>query len=416
MWDHLWCNARLATMREGAGPYGAIIDGALAIRDGRIAFAGPRSALPGEPAAVAREVHDADGRWILPGLIDCHTHIVFAGDRAEEFELRLQGASYEAIHRAGGGIGKTVRATRTASEDELVSAARPRVRDLMDEGVTTIEIKSGYGLDRDSELKMLRAARRLGRELGLRVRTTFLGAHAIPPDHGHSRENYLSSVIDDMLPAVAGEGLADAVDAFCEGIAFSPEEVARVFEAAGRHGLRVKLHADQLSDLGGGALASKFGALSADHLEHASEESLDAMAKAGVVAVLLPGAFLMMRETRKPPVAAMRGKGVRMALASDANPGTSPARSLRAMLPLGCALFGLTPEEAVAGVTREAARALNILGETGTLETGKAADLTFWEIGHPRELAYWLGGLRPAAVWRAGHPQMMSATKSGKSA
>jgi len=402
MWDHLWLGARLATMREGPGPYGVIIDGALGVKDGRIAFVGPEADLPGRPADLAHDVRPAHGAWVAPAPIDCHTHIVFAGERAAEFEMRAAGARYEDIHRAGGGIGATVRATRAASENELIDAARPRLRALMAEGVSTVEIKSGYGLEFATERRMLRAARRLGRELGLRVHTTFLGAHAAPPSLVKDKAAYLTEIVEEMIPALASEGLVDAVDAFCESIAFTPEETARVFEAARKHGLRVKLHADQISDRGGAALAAKFGALSADHLEHASADGLAAMAKAGTVAVLLPGAYLMLRDTRPPPVALMREKGVRMAVASDANPGSSPARSLLLMLPLACALFGLTPEEALAGVTREAARALGLLDETGTLEAGKSADYCLWDIGHPRELSYWLGNMRPQAICRMG--------------
>ncbi len=401
MWDQVWINARLATMRKDLGPYGAISDGALGIKDGRIAFAGPAAGLPGNPERLAARVHDAGGRWITPGLIDCHTHIVFAGDRAEEFEMRAGGARYEDIHRAGGGIQSTVRATRAADEDDLVRQSRPRLQALMAEGVTTIEIKSGYGLDIANETKMLRAARRLGEELGLRVTATFLGAHALPPEFSGRQSAYVAEVCERMMPAVAKAKLADAVDAFCEKIAFTPEETARVFSAAAANGLRVKLHADQLSDLGGAALAARFRALSADHLEYANEAGIAAMAAAGTVAVLLPGAFLMTREKKTPPVRAMRAHGVRMAVASDSNPGTSPARSLLAMLPLASALFGLTPEEALAGVTREAAHALGLADEAGTLETGKRADLCVWDLAHPRELAYWLGGTRPAEIHRS---------------
>ena len=400
MWDRLWINARLATMRKDQGPYGAIADAALGIKDGRIAFAGPLAALPDKPERLAAKVTDAGARWIMPGLIDCHTHIVFAGDRAEEFEMRAAGARYEDIHRAGGGIQSTVRATRAASEAELIRQSRPRLQALMEEGVTTVEIKSGYGLDLEDEMKMLRAAKALGKELGLRVTTTFLGAHALPPEFSGKQSAYVAEVCEKMIPAVAREHIADAVDAFCENIAFTPKEVADVFAAASASKLRVKLHADQLSDSGGAALAARFHALSADHLEYADDAGLDAMAKSGTVGVLLPGAFLMTKEKKLPPVAAMRAKGVSIAIASDSNPGTSPARSLLTMLPLACALFGLTPEEALAGVTREAARALGLSDETGTLETGKRADFCIWDIGHPRELSYWLGGMKPAEIHR----------------
>jgi imidazolonepropionase len=392
-WDSLWRNVHLATMAEGATPYGAIENGALAIADGRIAWLGPETALPHRDA---RAHLDGGGGWLTPGLIDCHTHLVFGGDRAAEFERRLQGVSYEEIARAGGGIASTVAATRAASTAELLGAARTRLVRLMAEGVTTIEIKSGYGLDLATELRQLDVARRLGELPGIEVRTTFLGAHALPAEFATDRAGYLDLVCERVLPEVAGRGLADAVDAFCEGIAFTPDEVARVFVAAGRHRLPVKLHADQLSDLGGAALAARFGALSADHLEHTGENGARAMAAAGTVAVLLPGAFHTLRATTPPPVALFRRHGVPMAVASDANPGSSPTTSLLAMLNLACTLFGLTPEEALAGVTRNAARALG-LDDRGTLAAGRRADLVLWRIGRPAELSYWLGA-NPAEV------------------
>jgi imidazolonepropionase len=400
-WDALWVGARLATMRAGAAAYGAIEDGAIAVRGDRIAWVGPRAELPGPPEALARTVRGADGRWITPGLIDCHTHIVFGGERWREFEKRLQGATYEEIARAGGGIVATVAATRAASEDELVGSARRRLAGFLAEGVTTVEIKSGYGLETASELKVLRAARRLGRVLPVDVVTTFLGAHAVPAELRDRRAAYVDLLVEEMLPEVAASGLADAVDAFCEGIAFTPAETARVFERARALGLKVKLHADQLSDLGGAALASRYGALSADHLEHASEAGVAAMAKAGTVAVLLPGATLFLGETRRPPVAALRRAGVPIALASNCNPGSSPALSLLLMLSLGCTLFGLTPEEALAGVTRNAARALG-LEDRGVLEAGRRADFVLWDVEHPAELAYWIGGNPCAGVVRGG--------------
>lgn len=390
-WDSLWTDARLATMTAGAAPYGAIEPGAIAVRDGRIAWIGPMSALPADAARRTREVRDLDGHWVTPGLVDCHTHLVFGGDRAHEFELRLQGATYEEIARAGGGIRSTVKATRAADEDALAAAAGPRLDALIAEGVTTVEIKSGYGLDTETECRMLRVGRRLGTERPVTVRTTFLGAHALPPEFEGRADAYVDLVVDEMLPAVAAEGLADAVDAFCEKIAFTPAQTARVFEAARRLGLAVKLHADQLSDLDGAALAARFQALSADHLEYSSEDGVGAMAKSGTVAVLLPGAFYFLRETKLPPIEAFRRHGVPIAIATDCNPGSSPATSLLLMLNMACTLFRLTPEEALAGVTRNAAKALGLGATHGTLEVGKAADFAVWEIGRPGELAYRIG-------------------------
>ncbi|MDE1150678.1 MAG: imidazolonepropionase [Azospirillaceae bacterium] len=395
LWDGLWLNARLATMAAGSpSPYGAIENGALAVKDGRIAWVGARSDLPGEPQALARTVHDAGDRWITPGLVDCHTHLVFGGERVTEFELRLNGASYSEISQSGGGIAHTVRETRAASDETLYALAARRLRALMAEGVTTVEIKSGYGLDLENELRLLRVARRLGADFPVTVRTTLLGAHALPPDtkDAAGRAAYLNLVCDAMIPRAANEGLADAVDAFCEGIAFTPDETARVFEAAQAHGLAVKLHADQLSDTGGAALAARFGALSADHLEYTSDTGLDAMAAAGTVAVLLPGAFHMLRETKLPPVAGMRARGIPMAIATDCNPGTSPALSLPLMMSLACTHFRLTPEEALAGCTRHAATALGLGATKGQLAVGFDADLALWDVSRPAELAYWLGG------------------------
>jgi imidazolonepropionase len=383
MFDRIWLNAHLATMDGPA--LGIIEDGAIAAKDGRIAWVGPRDALPG-PAA---ETVDCDGAWVLPGLIDCHTHLVFGGNRAAEFEQRLAGATYEQIARAGGGIFSSVRATRAASEEALYDAALPRLQGLMAEGVTTVEIKSGYGLDLDSELKMLRVARRLGETQRVTIATTLLAAHAVPPGYEGGTAAFARHVARDIVPAAVG--LADAVDAFCEGIAFSPEETGWVFDAARAHGLPVKLHADQLSDLGGAALAARYGALSADHLEYASPDGLRAMAAAGSVAVLLPGATYFLREARHPDIAAMREAGVRMALSTDMNPGSSPARSLLLMLNLGCTLFRLTVEEALLGVTRHAAAALG-LADRGVLRAGARCDLALFRIGRPAELCYWLGG------------------------
>jgi imidazolonepropionase len=390
MWDSLWVDAHIATM-AGGGPYGAIRNGAIAVKDGRIAWVGEASALPGEPAALALEVFDADGAWITPGLIDCHTHLVFGANRAREFELRLKGASYEEIARAGGGILSTVAATRAASERELIEGASQRLRALMGEGVTTVEIKSGYGLDLETELKMLRAARALGEAHDIRVATTFLGLHALPQEFVEDRKAYVDLVCDVMVPAVANEGLADAVDAFCETIGFTHKETARLFEAAEAHGLRVKLHAEQLSDQQGTKLAAQHGALSADHLEWLDDAGVAAMAQAGTVAVLLPGAFYCLRETRLPPVEKLRAAQVPIALATDCNPGTSPIASPLAILNMACTLFRLTPEEALAGLTRNGASALGLAGEIGTLEIGKAADFVLWRIDEPAELAYWIG-------------------------
>ncbi|MGH6959117.1 MAG: imidazolonepropionase, partial [Dongiaceae bacterium] len=369
-WDSLWTNGRLATMAAGgtaaANPYGAIEGAAIAVKDGRVAWIGLLADLPGEPARAARQLHNLGGRWVTPGLIDCHTHLVHGGDRAHEFELRLGGATYEEIARAGGGIRSTVAATRTASEEALVDSADLRLRALQAEGVTTVEIKSGYGLDTESESKMLRAARALGRHRPVTVRTSFLGAHALPPEYDGRADAYVDLVADEMLPAVAATGLADAVDAFCEKIAFTPEQTARIFEAAKRLGLPVKLHADQLSDLGGAALAARFGALSADHLEYTTADGVAALAASGTVAVLLPGAFYFLRETRLPPIAELRRAGVPIALATDNNPGSSPVTSILLTLNMACTLFRLTPAEALAGVTRHAARALGMSDSHGT--------------------------------------------------
>jgi imidazolonepropionase len=402
MWDDLWTGAHLATMAAGEVPYGAVEQGALAVQDGRIAWAGPAAELPGAPESLARRLHDAAGAWITPGLIDCHTHLVYGGDRAREFELRLTGASYEQIARAGGGIRYTVQQTRAASEDQLYADALPRLRDLLAEGVTTIEIKSGYGLTLEDELKMLRVARRLGAEEPVTVRTTYLGAHAIPPEFDRRPEDYIDSVVA-ALPEVAASGLADAVDAFCERIAFYPEQVARVFEAATAAGLPVKLHADQLSDSKGANLVARFGGLSADHLEYTCEEGIKAMALKGSVAVLLPGAFYFLRETRLPPIEAIRRHGVPIALATDCNPGSSPVTSILLMLNMGCTLFRLTPEETLAGITRNGARALGLQDTHGTLEPGKVADFVLWDIKHPAELAY-----------RIGHNPCRQVVKDGK--
>jgi len=375
--DRIWHNARLATVRGDLPELGVIERGVIAARDGRIAFAGARSDFPS--GADAAERIDCAGRWITPGLVDCHTHLVFGGNRAHEFELRLQGASYEEIARAGGGIVSTVAATRASSEAELVASALPRLDALIGEGVTTVEIKSGYGLNTETEMRQLSAARAVGRNRPVSIRTTFLGAHALPPEADGDKDRYIDLVCRAMLPAVAQAGLADAVDAFMEGIAFSGDQTARVFGAAKALGLPIKLHADQLSNLGGVA----------------------AMARAGTVAVLLPGAFYFIRETTKPPVELFRAHGVNMALATDCNPGSSPLTSLLLAMNMGATLFRMTVAECLAGVTREGARALGVLGETGTLEAGKWCDLAIWDIDRPAELAYRIGfNALHRRVWR----------------
>lgn len=391
LWDHLWTNCHLATMAEGGTPYGAIRNGALAVKDGRIAWVGTAANLHGAPEVLAKDVTNAKGAWITPGLVDCHTHLVFGGNRAREFEMRLEGASYEEIAKAGGGIISTVKDTRAASEGELALSAEMRALHMMAEGVTTLEIKSGYGLTTQDELKMLRAATSLGENLPLRVKRTFLGAHALPPEYANDRVGYIDLVCNEMIPAIAKEGLADAVDAFCEGIGFSREETARVFDAAEAAGLPIKLHAEQLSDLKGAQLAAERGALSADHLEYLEQDGIDAMAANGTVAVLLPGAFYYLRETKLPPIQALRDAGVPLALATDANPGSSPILSPLLILNLACTLFRLTPEEALAGLTRNGAKALGLAADLGTLEVGKVADFCLWRIESPAELSYWVG-------------------------
>ncbi len=386
-WDLLLTDARIATLRRDAADFGAIEDGAIAISDGTIAWVGDARELPGEPAAAT---HSLDGRWMTPALVDCHTHLVFGGDRAAEFEQRLAGASYEDIAKAGGGILSTVAATRAASADELFAGALPRLDALIASGVATVEIKSGYGLDVDSELKMLDVARRLGNARDVTVVTTLLAAHAIPPEFRDNADGWIDRVCEELIPAAAERGLADAVDAYCETIAFNATQVARVFDAAREHGLPVKLHADQLSDGNGAALAARHSALSADHLEYSSGEGIAAMAAAGTAAVLLPGAFLTLNETQQPPVAALREHGVPIVIATDCNPGTSPLTSMREAMALASRLFRLTPLECVAGATREAALALGI-EDRGLIRAGMRADLAVWDIDHPRDLAYWLG-------------------------
>src|SRR6266446_4894341 len=383
--DKIWLDARLATLVPGRPGLGIVERGAVAAKDGRIVFAGPAADLP--TGWDARHRVALDGRWVMPGLVDCHTHLVCAGERAHEFELRLAGVSYEDIARTGGGIVSTVKATRAASEDDLVRASLPRLDRLLAEGVTTIEIKSGYGLDSRTEMRMLRAARRLAQEREVDVVTSFLGAHALPPEANGDKEQYIEEVCS-MIPAIARERLADGVDAFCENIAFSPQQTARVFAAAQATGLPVKLHADQLSNLHGAKLAAEHGALSADHLEYTDEDGVAAMARAGTVAVLLPGAFYVLREKQAPPVAALRCHRVPMAIATDSNPGTSPITSLLLVMNMAATLFRLTVDEVIAGVTREAARALGQQGEIGTLEPGKLCDLAIWDVERPVDLIY----------------------------
>jgi imidazolonepropionase len=405
--DRLWTNGRLMTMAEsgagggdaGAPELGIVEAGAIAEIAGRIVFAGTASALPADIRAT--ETIDLDGRWVSPGLIDCHTHIVHGGNRAKEFELRLAGASYEEIARAGGGIRSTVTATRAASEDDLVTSALPRLDALIGEGVTTIEIKSGYGLETEAETRMLSAARRLGDERDISVVTTFLGAHAVPPEFEGDADGYIHSVCRDQLPSIAADNLADAVDGFCEGIAFSPDQMALVFDKAQALGLPVKLHAEQLSNLGGAKLAARYGALSADHLEYLDEDGAAAMAQANMTAVLLPGAYYFLRETQAPPVDALRLAGVPIAVATDCNPGSSPLTSLLMTMNMAATLFRLTVAECLTGVTRNAARALGKHDEIGTLEAGKACDLAIWDIAEPAELVYRIG-FNPlhARVWR----------------
>ncbi len=383
--DVLLTDLHAATL--AGADYGVIEDAAIVIEDGAIRWIGPRTGLPDDAPQKARSL---GGRWVTPALIDCHTHLVFAGDRSGEFEQRLEGTSYEDIARAGGGILSTVQATRSASADALYAGALLRVQALVAEGVGTLEIKSGYGLNIESELKMLAVARQLGDAIPATIRTTLLAAHTVPPEYKDDPDAYVDLICDEMLPEVVAGRLADAVDAYCESIAFSPDQVSRIFARATEMGLPVKLHADQLSDGGGAALAARHAALSADHLEYTSADGVRALADAGSVAVLLPGAYLTLGETQRPPIAAMREHGVPIAIATDCNPGTSPICSLRVAMMLAARLFRLTPEECLAGVTRAAARALG-LADRGTLETGKRADLAVWDVGHPRELAYWFG-------------------------
>ena len=393
-------NAKFATMVSGGLSYGLIEKGAVAISDGLIQWVGPEKELPVEFAGLQEK--DLGGRLVTPALIDCHTHLVYGGSRATEFELRLKGASYEEISRSGGGILSTVTATRNASEEELFAQSLPRFDALLAEGVRTVEIKSGYGLDLETEIKMLRVARQLGKERNIRVKTSFLGAHAIPPEFAGKAEAYIDFVCEEVLPAVHEEKLADAVDGFCENIAFSTKQISRVFDTASALGLPLKLHAEQLSNLGGTALAANYGALSADHLEYLDEAGIRAMAKSGTVAVVLPGAFYTLRETQLPPLNSLRKAGVPISIATDCNPGSSPLTSLLLCMNMACTLFRMTPEEALCGVTREAAQALGIGTEVGTIEVGKKAEFAVWNVEQPAELAYRIG-FNPLEEMVLGH-------------
>ncbi|MFZ6774784.1 imidazolonepropionase [Undibacterium sp. SXout7W] len=395
-WDSLWLNLHLACMDDG---YGEVRNAAIAVKEGKIAWLGQQRDLP---SYTALKTHDAQGAWMTPGLIDCHTHLIFAGNRSNEFEARLNGVAYEEIARQGGGIVSTVRATRAADEAGLMLQSLPRLRRLMAEGVTTVEIKSGYGLDVQTEARILRVARQMQRDAPVRIKTTFLGAHALPPEYAGRSDDYIDLVCNSMLPTFADEGLIDAVDVFCEKIGFTPAQTERVFQAATALGLPVKLHAEQLSDQGGAALTARYRGLSADHLEYLSEEGIAAMANAGTVAVLLPGAFYFLRETKYPPLAGLRAAGVPIALATDCNPGTSPMTSLLLTMNMACTLFRMTPLEALQGVTCHAARALGIAAETGTLAVGKSADFALWAIERPADLAYHIGDNRIQARVFAG--------------
>jgi imidazolonepropionase len=400
--DRVWHRCRLATLSPTLPGLGLVEDGLIAADAGKIVYAGAAREAP--TGLDARESIDCEGRWITPGLIDCHTHLVYGGDRAEEFELRLAGASYAELSRRGGGIASTVKATRLATEDELVASAQPRLDALIAEGATTVEIKSGYGLELKTERRQLRAARRLGRERSVTVRTTFLGAHAMPPEMDGNKTAYIDAVCHQMLPVIAKEGLADAVDAFCETIGFSGEETARVFTTARELGLPIRLHADQLTNLHGAALAAEFGALAADHLEYTDEDGVIAMRAAGTVAVVLPGAFYFLREKQMPPIELMRRHRVPIAISTDCNPGSSPLTSLLLTMNMGATLFRLTVDECIAAVTREAARALGLFDQTGSLEAGKRCDLALWDVERPAELVYRMG-FNPlhARVWQ-GNP------------
>lgn len=389
--DYIILNVNIATLSDQYAsednPYGVIENGTVGVNDGLISYIGTS-----KPELDSKETIDAQGQWLTPGLIDCHTHLVYGGNRSNEFEMRLNGVAYEEIAKAGGGIISSVKATREATEEELFQSAAKRLQSFIDEGVTTIEIKSGYGLDTDNEIKMLKVAKRLEQEFPIRVSTTFLGAHALPPEFKDNSDGYIDLVCNDMIPKIAELGLADCVDAFCENIGFSYTQTERVFKAAQKHGLKVKLHAEQLSDQSGASLAADYNALSADHLEYLSQDSIDKMAKNGTVAVLLPGAFYFLRETKLPPMDELRQAGVPIAIASDSNPGTSPAQSQLLMLNMACTLFRMTPLEALQGVTINAAKALGLEDKVGSIEIGKKAELALWDIDHPNQLSYQLGG------------------------
>lgn len=397
VWDRVWIGIDLATMDAGNDSIGHIGDGVLAIRDGRIAWLGTRSELDRLQWSSA-VISPGEGLWITPGLIECHTHLIYAGDRAHEFEARLRGVTYEEIARAGGGIVSTMRATRAADVDELLATSLVRAEAFAREGVTTLEVKSGYGLDLDNELKMLQVGRLLGERLGISVINTFLGAHALPPEYSGRQDDYVRLIVEEMLPAVAAGRLADAVDAYHERIAFTREQTARIFARAAGLGLPLRLHADQLSDCGGGMLAAEHRALSADHLEYSSDESIGRMAAAGVVAGLLPGAFYFLREKQLPPIERMRAHGMAMAVSSDCNPGTSPMASLLTAMNMACVLFRMTPTEVLHGVTRHAAKALGLSHDRGVLRAGMRADLAIWQLRHPQQLCAELGGHRPVEV------------------
>ena len=394
-WDSLWLNVHLATMSD-ASSYGEVRNGAIAVKDGLIAWIGPQADLPRNHSAT--HMYDGKGAWLTPGLIDCHTHIVYGGNRSKEFEDRLNGVSYEEISKRGGGIVSTVTATRAASENDLFEQSKVRVLRLLEEGVTTLECKSGYGLDLASEAKILRVARKLGEQLPVRIRTTFLGAHAVPPEYAGRADEYISEVCEKMLPALVAEGLVDAVDAFCEKIGFSASQTERVFQAAQSLGLPVKLHAEQLSDQGGAALTARYQGLSADHLEYLSEAGIAAMAQAGTVAVLLPGAYYFLRETKLPPLAGLRAAKVPIAIATDCNPGTSPMTSILLAMNMACTLFKMTPLEALQGTTRHAAKALGVAHWVGQLALGLKADFALWQVDRPADLSYAIGANPCCAV------------------
>ncbi len=399
--ESLWLECHLATMADKEG-YGIIKDGAVAVDKGRIIWIGPVGRLPADAAGKAKNIQRLNGAWVTPGLIDCHTHLVYAGNRSNEFEMRLNGASYQEIAEAGGGILSTVNAVRKAGEEALFDQSLPRLKMMMASGVTTLEIKSGYGLDTKNEMKMLRVIRRLGQELPIDVRATFLGAHALPPEFKGRPDDYIRLIVGEMIPEVAKQKLAESVDVFCETMAFTPAQTERVFKAAADRGLNIKLHAEQLSDLKGAVLAARYHALSVDHLEYLDPVDAPALAHAGCAAVLLPGAFYFLSETCKPPINALRHAGVPMAVSTDSNPGTSPCLSLPAMMNMGCVLFRLTPAEALAGVTKHAARALGLHDEIGTLACGKTADFAIWQIGAPADLSYYLGGNPLRATVKGG--------------